>query len=184
MTPSTTRILAAHPAANRFGQHRPRTLACRTHGADDERVDGEGTPYDDATADWWTMSEFELGDLVARLVERFDEVIGPVVDGGVIRLRPITGIDDIPVGVGDQQEAASYRLVDTGTLEVATSPSGAGHWAAWQVVEFEGAGDGNVQRGLVTTMGTANLTATATIPTAVDVDRTFILADFKELDSA
>jgi hypothetical protein len=56
-----------------------------------------------------------LDRLVTTLVERFDEVIGPVVADGVIRLRPISSARELAVGVTDEQEAASYRLVPTGT---------------------------------------------------------------------
>ena len=56
-----------------------------------------------------------LDRLVTTLAERFDEVIGPVVADGVIRLRPIASARELAIGVTDEQEAASYRLVPTGT---------------------------------------------------------------------
>jgi sulfhydrogenase subunit beta (sulfur reductase) len=52
---------------------------------------------------------------VELLAEQFDEVIGPVAVDGVIRLRPILSADDLPIGITDQQETATYRLVRTGT---------------------------------------------------------------------
>ncbi len=55
-----------------------------------------------------------LDRLVAAMTRQFDEVIGPVVADGVIRLRPITSAGDLPIGVTDEQEAATYRLVPTG----------------------------------------------------------------------
>lgn len=64
---------------------------------------------------WWVMRQSGLHGLVASLAHRFDEVIGPVVADGVIRLRPITSALELPVGVSDEQEAGSYRLVPTGT---------------------------------------------------------------------
>lgn len=63
----------------------------------------------------WVMRSGGLHRLVTALNERYDEVIGPVVADGVIRLRPIASALDLPVGVTDEQEAATYRLVPTGT---------------------------------------------------------------------
>jgi sulfhydrogenase subunit beta (sulfur reductase) len=56
-----------------------------------------------------------LPRFVALLVKQFDEVIGPVAVDGVIRLRPIRSANALPIGVTDQQETASYRLIQTGT---------------------------------------------------------------------
>lgn len=64
---------------------------------------------------WWRMRGIDLHRLVSTLVDEFDEVIGPVVADGAIRLRPITSGHELPVGVTDEQEAASYRLVPTGS---------------------------------------------------------------------
>jgi ferredoxin len=65
--------------------------------------------------EWWLMSSSGLDRLVSLLVRRFEEVIGPVAVDGAIRLRPIESIDDLPVGVTDEQETATYRLRSTGT---------------------------------------------------------------------
>lgn len=61
------------------------------------------------------MRAGSLPRFVALLVEQFDEVIGPVAVDGVIRLSPIRSADALPIGVTDQQETASYRLIRTGT---------------------------------------------------------------------
>ncbi|MFP5488443.1 MAG: 4Fe-4S dicluster domain-containing protein [Acidimicrobiia bacterium] len=63
----------------------------------------------------WVMRSAGLHRLVTALTERYDQVIGPVAVDGVIRLRPITSALDLPVGVTDEQEAASYRLAPSGT---------------------------------------------------------------------
>jgi len=76
-------------------------------------VDVEVTPYTDAEIEWWTMSERDLGRLVAVLIDRFDEVIGPVVVDDVIRMRPITSVEELPVGISDQQETGTYGLVES-----------------------------------------------------------------------
>ena len=39
-------------------------------------------------------------------------VIGPTVRDGVVTHAPITGVGDLPAGVGDEQDAAHYRLRD------------------------------------------------------------------------
>jgi ferredoxin len=62
----------------------------------------------------WALPSLE--HLVHHLVEAFDEVIGPVVHDGVIRLRPITTAGELPVEVTDEQEAATYRLRTTSGL--------------------------------------------------------------------
>lgn len=70
-----------------------------------------GNPGDD----WWVMRAADLQRFVALLVAEFDEVIGPVAVDGVIRMRPIESVADLPKGVREEQETASYRLRSTGT---------------------------------------------------------------------
>ena len=41
-------------------------------------------------------------------------VMGPTVHDGVIATAPITGVDDLPRGVGDEQDGACYRLRERG----------------------------------------------------------------------
>ena len=52
-----------------------------------------------------------LEALLAELVRRGYRLIGPTVDQGAITLRNIQGVDDLPRGVGEEQEAGTYRLV-------------------------------------------------------------------------
>ncbi len=69
---------------------------------------------DDRTgSERWVMDAGGLEDLVDALVDRFDDVIGPVLDDGVIRLAPIRSADDLPVGVVDAHDAGSYRTEQT-----------------------------------------------------------------------
>lgn len=51
-----------------------------------------------------------LGILLAELRGMGRTLIGPVVRDGAIVYDEITGIDDLPVGWGDAQEAGHYRL--------------------------------------------------------------------------
>lgn len=66
-------------------------------------------------AEWFVMRAGDLHRLVSLLVTEFDEVIGPVAEDGVIRLRPIHSTTDLPIGVTEEQETATYRLHETGT---------------------------------------------------------------------
>jgi hypothetical protein len=75
------------------------------------------------------------------------------------------GSDDIIAG----------DLTSTTNLQFRTNDM-SGHNVSWQVVEFTNSADINVQRGTVTTLTGATLSTTATLGTAVDVSRTFILA--------
>jgi ferredoxin len=68
----------------------------------------------DTEADWWVMPAHGLTRLVDMLVRLYDEVIGPVEIDGVIRLRPIRSAHELPIGVADEQETGTYRLVRTG----------------------------------------------------------------------
>src|SRR5664280_2037315 len=60
-------------------------------------------------------------------------VIGPTVRDGVVTHAEITGTGDLPVGVGDEQEAAHYRLRarDDGAVFGYTVPA-----ASWKAVLF------------------------------------------------
>jgi len=66
-------------------------------------------------AEWFVMRAGDLHRLVSLLVTEFDGVIGPVAEDGVIRLRPIQSTTDLPIGVTEEQETATYRLHETGT---------------------------------------------------------------------
>ncbi len=78
-------------------------------------VDGTRTEPIAVSAGPWVIDPDGLGRLVAVLTRHFDEVLGPVATDSAIRLRPITSAADLPTGVTDEQEAATYRLVPTGT---------------------------------------------------------------------
>ena len=77
--------------------------------ADDGRVDS------DTTIERWMMSSAAFRRFVDLLQIEFDEVIGPVVADGAVRLRRIESADALPIGVTDEQEAATYRVHHTGS---------------------------------------------------------------------
>ena len=69
----------------------------------------------DATvAPGWTMSPDDLAAMVAALCTEFDEVIAPVLVDGVIRMRPVDSVDELPQGTIDDQGPGSYRTTATG----------------------------------------------------------------------
>jgi sulfhydrogenase subunit beta (sulfur reductase) len=52
-----------------------------------------------------------LDELVAVLQQRGYRVIGPRARDGAIVYDDITGAGDLPIGLGDEQDAGSYRLI-------------------------------------------------------------------------
>jgi ferredoxin len=64
----------------------------------------------------WALHAAGLPRFLTAVARRVDEVIGPVVVDGVIRLRPIHSVAELPLGVTDEQEAATYRLTATGAI--------------------------------------------------------------------
>ena len=65
-----------------------------------------------------TMGLAGLDELVAALGRAGYEVYGPKVRDGAIVLAPIAGVADLPQGVGDNQDAAFYRLRDRDDAKV------------------------------------------------------------------
>src|SRR5450759_5470088 len=55
-----------------------------------------------------------LQALIDALGHRGYTVIGPTVRDGAIVNAPISSLDDLPRGIGDEQDAAHYRLRDRG----------------------------------------------------------------------
>ncbi len=55
-----------------------------------------------------------LDQLISVLRERGWSVLGPVLRDGVIAPGEVTGVDDLPRGVGDDQQPARYRLRERG----------------------------------------------------------------------
>ena len=51
-----------------------------------------------------------FGALLAALIETGHELLGPTVREGAIVLGPLSGIDDLPRGIGDEQAPGHYRL--------------------------------------------------------------------------
>jgi sulfhydrogenase subunit beta (sulfur reductase) len=62
----------------------------------------------------FTIEPSGFDALIRELVDSGHRVYGPVLSDGSIRYRPISGIDDLPHGMGDEQGPGRYRLVDRG----------------------------------------------------------------------
>jgi ferredoxin len=61
-------------------------------------------------ASTWVLTLDGLQAVIDLLLGQGYTVLGPTVADGVIDYRAITGVEDLPKGWGDEQEAASYRL--------------------------------------------------------------------------
>lgn len=59
-----------------------------------------------------------IGDLITTLAARGYTVVGPAVHDGVVVLAEVHGIDDLPIGRHDEQDAGRYRLDRAGTTEL------------------------------------------------------------------
>ena len=53
----------------------------------------------------------DFGALLTALVQRGYTVIGPTVRDGTIVLDEVSGVEDLPVGLTDEQDGGRYRLV-------------------------------------------------------------------------
>lgn len=61
-----------------------------------------------------TLDLMDLQSLIDALTSRGYTVLGPAAADGAITYRPIHTLADLPRGVGDDQDAAHYRLTDRG----------------------------------------------------------------------
>ena len=78
----------------------------------------------------------------------------------------------------DTDDAIVTELIDTTTLQIRNN-EGSGHIITWQVIEFTNPADINVQTGSITTMTGATLSVTATFPTPVDANKTFVMVGYR-----
>jgi sulfhydrogenase subunit beta (sulfur reductase) len=66
----------------------------------------------------WLLPASDLDRLIDALRRDADELIGPTVVDGVIRMRPIERADDLPIDVTDDQDGGTYRVLrGTGASE-------------------------------------------------------------------
>lgn len=84
-------------------------------------------------------------------------------------------------GIYDYNDPAVMQLTSTTNLQMRTDGVYNDATFAWQVVEYTDAADILVQRGTITSMTGTTSSVTATLGTAVDIDRTFLLTSHKTL---
>jgi ferredoxin len=56
------------------------------------------------------LSRADFGSLLAALVDRGYSIVGPTVGEESIEYGPINRVEDLPIGLTDDQDAGSYRL--------------------------------------------------------------------------
>lgn len=85
----------------------------------------------------WFLARANLGVLIDLLREDGRTVIGPTVIDGAVTLAEIRSVDELPAGVGDEQEPGRYRLVTRGDRRVfdfAVGPASPKRWTFPPVV--------------------------------------------------
>ena len=75
------------------------------------------------------------------------------------------------------------ELTSTSNLQFRITSTSASQQVSWQVIEFTNATDINVQKGSTSLTSSASSVA-VTLPTAVDVDRTFVLVGYRVSSTA
>jgi ferredoxin len=75
-----------------------------------------------------TLERGDLDRLIEALQRRGHTVMGPVVRDGAIVLGTIANASDLPMGVGDEQDAARYRLTQAGGPELFGFNLGPSSW--------------------------------------------------------
>ena len=78
----------------------------------------------------------------------------------------------------DTDDGIVTELLDTTTLQIRNN-EGSGHIITWQVIEFTNPADINVQTGSITTMTGATLSVTATFPTPIDANKSFVMVGYR-----
>lgn len=62
-------------------------------------------------AERWVIGPAGLQSIITRLAREGREVIGPRVRDGAVIYAPIANLDDLPIGVRDEQDGGHYRLL-------------------------------------------------------------------------
>lgn len=78
-----------------------------------------------------TMPAAALDELVAAVVARGFDVIGPIVRQGAVDLAPVRSLRDLPVGVADAQDGGRYRLRERHDGAIFGFSNGPASWKGW-----------------------------------------------------
>ncbi|HEY4752370.1 MAG TPA: 4Fe-4S dicluster domain-containing protein [Candidatus Limnocylindrales bacterium] len=85
----------------------------------------------------WFLARANLGILIDLLREDGRSVIGPVVVDGAVTMAEIRSVDELPAGVGDEQQPGKYELVrhgDRRLFDYAVGPFSPKRWTFPPVV--------------------------------------------------
>lgn len=83
-------------------------------GAPIAHASGMTAPTAGHGAATWFLARANLGVLIDRLREDGRTVIGPTVRDGTIVYDEIRGVEDLPAGIGDDQQPGRYTLTERG----------------------------------------------------------------------
>lgn len=146
-----------------------------------ERVTNEATPAT-ITIRWYVVSyacgvRVQRGDVSMAGVNVLDVPIAPVrstASSFVTWSTTAAGTDSI----WGEDDTLTGDLTSTSNLQFrAGAVTGATRMQSWQVIEFLNPSDATVIRGSTSMLGTSLSTA-VTLPSAVDLTKTFVLASF------
>jgi hypothetical protein len=84
----------------------------------------------------------------------------------------------------DDNDFMLGEIASTTTVQFRANSAAATHTIYWQVVEFTNPADATVQKGTIAGMTTAQTSVTATLGTAVDPNKTFVLVGYRAGASA
>lgn len=144
------------------------------------RVTNEGAPVI-ITIRWYVV-EYACGVSVQRgqVAQTATSVNIPIAGVGSLSRAFVTWskTSDQTDTTWNQNDPVVMDLTSTSNLQLRANAASANDIIWWQVVAFSNPADVSVQRGTTSLIGAA-VSTTATIPTAVDVTRTFVLADYQ-----
>jgi hypothetical protein len=144
------------------------------------RVTNEATPV---TIDIrWYVVEYACGVSVQRgqVTQTATTIDVPITPIGATSRAFVTW-SKTPVNTDNdwsQDDPVIMELTSTSNLQLRVNNANASHVIWWQVVEFTIPGDISVQQGTTSLLGAA-LSTTVTVPTPVDVGRTFVLVNYR-----
>jgi hypothetical protein len=145
------------------------------------RVTDEVTPV--ATTIQWYVASFASGVTVQRgeVAQATQTIDVPIAAVAAVNQAFVTW-SKTPIasdGTWDTNDPLVAELTSTTNLQFRVNFETAAHIIWWQVIEFTNPADITVQKGSIATMTGATTSVTATLGSAVDVGRTFVLVGFR-----
>ncbi|MGH2573077.1 MAG: hypothetical protein ACRDGU_06310 [Actinomycetota bacterium] len=130
----------------------------------------------------WYVVEYACGVSVQRgqVTQTATTIDIPITPVGAVGRAFVTW-SKTPVNIDtnwSQDDPVIMELTSTSNLQLRVDSANASHVIWWQVVEFTIPGDISVQQGTTSLLGAA-LSTPVTLPTPVDVGRTFVLVNYR-----